>query len=187
MKKSPEVIGRLHSMMVVSGLIQFDQYAVATFRVNENHAAVVRTGGRCVAEKLITLGFQTRDIFIDIVTAETQVVNAAALVFEELDDRAFATQRMHQLDTGFRQREKCSFGFCGFDILSAFETQAEIFEKPFDGFFEIRYGNRDMVQCNDHTFSSIASYKRMGRLTITWRETRWFSRACGTEFPPAFR
>ena len=106
-------------MVIASGLVDFNQHAVAAFRVDKNDLATVRAGRGCIRQKLVTLGLQSGNIFQDVVGTETDMMNATlAIFFQVFGNRAFAIERMHQLDLRAFNREKSRSGLGGYYVLS---------------------------------------------------------------------
>ena len=137
--------------MVVSGLVNFNQHAVAAFGVDENDLAAVRAGGGRIGEELIALGLQHGHIFQNVVGAEADVVDATfAVLFQIFCDGAFAVQRVYQLNLCASDREKGRGGFGGFHIFRAVEGQAEVFQEAADGFLQVGNGDGDMVEMGNH-------------------------------------
>ena len=75
---------------------------------------------------------------------------ALAVFLKVLGNRAFAVERVYQLDLRAINREESSRGFGGGHVFCAIEREAEILQKTLDGFFKVRHGNSDMVEMGNH-------------------------------------
>ena len=94
--------------MFIAWLVDFDQNAIAAFRMNEYHLGSVGARARFVGQKLVALLLQSRDIFLDIIGAKADVVQATAALLEVGFDRPLPVKRMYQLDIGRRQRKEAT-------------------------------------------------------------------------------
>ena len=77
-------------------------------------------------------------------------MKASPPFFEELRDRAFTVERVHELDVSCRNREKCGRGPRRIDILDAFAGQTEILGESLDRRVEIRNRNSNVIQPRYH-------------------------------------
>lgn len=118
--------------------------------MDKNHTAVMGTNGRLFRQELVAFLFQARHVSIQIIRTEAQVVNTTALFLQVFGNRAFTIERVNQLNTGFRQGEKGCSGFGSFNSFSTLVFQTKVFQKTFDGFLQVRYGNRYVIQGYDH-------------------------------------
>lgn len=138
-------------MVIVSGLINFNQYTIATFRMNKNHLTTVCAGRGRIRQELIALGGECCHVFQNIVRAETDMVDAAlAVLLEVFGNRSFAVQRVNQLDLRAFDREERGGGFGSVNVFGSVEREAKILQKALDGFFEVRHGNSNMVEMGNH-------------------------------------
>lgn len=133
------------SRSVIHGLIQFDQHAITTFRVNKNDFAIVRAFGGRITQKLIALGFEPFNIGFDVVTAKTQVMNAAAFFIKVFLHWPFTIQWVNQFNTAFFYGQESSAGLGLRNIFCCFQWKPKVFGKALDSLVQVRNRNRNMV------------------------------------------
>ena len=110
----------------------------------------MRTWCRHIAGELVALGAQPLDIGINVIGAETQVMQPAATLLELRCNGPCALQRMNQLYVCLGHTKKRRRGLGRLHHFIAVMLESEILEKTRDRALKIRYGNRNMVQCSNH-------------------------------------
>ena len=79
--------------------------------VNEGYPGPARTVARRLVDQLDTLGFQLRESCFNVVDSDRDVMQALAVLLDELGDRAVGTGSLQQLDLRATHRQECRSQF----------------------------------------------------------------------------
>ena len=91
------------------------------------------TRRRLVAYKLVPLVFKPRNVSIDVVGSETQMMDASTAFFQKCGDGPFTVKWIYQFDASWGEREKGGRCLRRLNVLSTFGLQTKISHKPLYG------------------------------------------------------
>src|SRR6056297_1817746 len=147
-------------------LAELDQHPVATAWVNEDHATTVRPGLRLRGDELVAEALQARYVRVQVVAAETEVMQAAGALLEVACDRTLSVERRHQLDARWGQREEGGARLRRRDILHAVEVQAEIGHEATDGALQVRHRDGDVIEGGNHAVARLVQGEKGSKTSV---------------------
>ena len=97
----------------------------------------------------VALGPQPRDVAVEVVGAEAEVVQTAPALFEEGLDRPLAVERVHELDARRGEGKEGGAGLGRRHVLGPGQPEPEVLREPADRFGEIRNRDGDVIEADD--------------------------------------
>src|SRR4029078_4165117 len=108
-------------------LAQFNEHAIAGRRVEEGHAAAVRPRHRGLVDEAVAALLQPRQVLLDVLDAEADVVDALAALLDVLGDGGVGARRLEELEIRVADGQKRGADLLRLHGLDVLDMQAEVF------------------------------------------------------------
>ncbi len=122
--------------------------------MDEGHAAAPDSGARGLVDQLQADRLRLVEGLVDVLDRVGHVVDARALLGEELADRSIRSERGQQLDVALADVEQYGFDSLGLDGFAVYEFHLETALVKFDGGVEILDRDADVVYALEHCAKS---------------------------------
>lgn len=131
------------------GLAKFGQHTVGRLRVQERNELVARAVDRRFMNELGAGRFGLGELANDVVAAKSHVMDAFAILREELRNGAIIRSRFEQFNVHFADGKEGGADFLRRHFLAVLALEAENGLVIFDGFVEGTNGNAEVVDFLD--------------------------------------
>jgi hypothetical protein len=136
--------------MIAPVLIQFYQNTVTRFWVDKDDTHIMSARRRFVGKELVTFSLESLNIRIKIIAAKTQMMETGSSFFQVICYCTLSFQRVHQFNASAIYREKCGSCLGRYNVFGTLIIQLKILQKSIDGTFQIRDGNSNVIQRDNH-------------------------------------
>ena len=145
------------------GCAEFGQDSVRGFGVEESDEFAARAVHRGFVDELATGILGLRELVLDVVGGESDVMDAAVgIFFEKLGDGTLGRGGFEEFEMGFADVEEGGADFLAGDFLDALALQAESLLVVGDGVLQRPHRNTEMVNALQHGLM-VAPRRRAGK------------------------